>query len=166
MWFRLNVMLGTVGQDVCGVEPILVSPVTIARFRLNSMQRQMLASFDGGRDAVVHERGPIDREHLARYTLGEPTLEREVLALFAGQAEIHLTALKRATTDTAWYEAAHTIKGSARAIGAWRVADCALAAEMLKLGCDLARRDALLEGIADTLAEACRYIADLDRRPA
>ena len=32
-----------------------------------------------------------------------------------------------------WIEAAHTLKGSARAVGAWAIAECAQAAEALQL---------------------------------
>ena len=71
--------------------------------------------------------GPIDVAHLARMTLGDASLEREVLAMFAGQAT-RLVAALTALPDEA-EAAAHTLKGSARSIGAFRVADCAEALE-------------------------------------
>lgn len=74
---------------------------------------------------------PIDLVHLARHTLGDPQLEREVLQLFASQAEIYLNRLKEAADSRAWREAAHTIKGAARGIGAWQVAELAEHAERL-----------------------------------
>jgi HPt (histidine-containing phosphotransfer) domain-containing protein len=67
--------------------------------------------------------GPIDIEHLRRMTLGDASLEREVLAMFSAQA-IRLTdTLTALPSDTG--ALAHTLKGSARAIGAFGVADAA-----------------------------------------
>jgi HPt (histidine-containing phosphotransfer) domain-containing protein len=74
---------------------------------------------------------PVDLVHLARYTLGNRSLEREVLRLFCTQSSACLQRLKDAQADTDWADAAHTIKGSARSIGAWRVAKIAEAAEAL-----------------------------------
>jgi HPt (histidine-containing phosphotransfer) domain-containing protein len=70
----------------------------------------------------------IDLEHLARMTLGEHTLEREVLTLFDRQAGI-LLARMRDAVPAAMAAFAHTLKGSARGIGAWRVAEAADAVE-------------------------------------
>ena len=56
-------------------------------------------------------------------TLGEAGLEREVLAMFAGQAVRLIEALAALPADAA--EIAHTLNGSARAIGAFAVADAA-----------------------------------------
>jgi HPt (histidine-containing phosphotransfer) domain-containing protein len=74
---------------------------------------------------------PVDLVHLARYTLGNRSLEREVLGLFHTQSEIYLQRLKEAKKDKDWVDAAHTIKGSARGIGAWQIARSAEAAEAL-----------------------------------
>ena len=74
---------------------------------------------------------PIDREHLAKYTLGDKAVEEEVLKLFAAQALQQFDKLKAADTEKSWREAAHTIKGSARGVGAWKVAELAGALEKL-----------------------------------
>src|SRR5262245_35660445 len=63
---------------------------------------------------------PIDLVHLARMTLGDRSLEREVLALFDRQAGMLLVRMQQAAR-TGICAAAHTLKGSARGIGAWRV---------------------------------------------
>ena len=47
-------------------------------------------------------------------------LEQEILALFIEQAPVTIDALKHAHTKRDWSIAAHTLKGSARAVGAWR----------------------------------------------
>nr|WP_154072550.1 Hpt domain-containing protein [Bradyrhizobium erythrophlei] len=67
--------------------------------------------------------GPIDIDHLQRMTLGDAGLEREVLAMFSAQSVSLIGALATLSADTG--ALAHTLKGSARAIGAFRVADAA-----------------------------------------
>ena len=76
---------------------------------------------------LVPDDGPIDIAHLKRMTLGDAGLEREVLAMFAGQAVRLIEALAALPADAA--EIAHTLNGSARAIGAFKVADAAEAFE-------------------------------------
>ena len=70
----------------------------------------------------------IDRAHLARMTHGERELEREVLALFATQADLLLGRMRDAEPAVIG-ALAHTIAGSARGIGAWKVAEAAAALE-------------------------------------
>ena len=74
---------------------------------------------------------PVDFGHLRRFTLGDKHLEAEILGLFLAQVPITIATLKRAETDGAWYVAAHTLKGSARAVGAQRLALLATQAERL-----------------------------------
>jgi HPt (histidine-containing phosphotransfer) domain-containing protein len=76
---------------------------------------------------LVPDDGPIDIAHLKRMTLGDAGLEREVLGMFAGQAVRLIEALAAWPADAA--EIAHTLNGSARAIGAFRVAEAAEAFE-------------------------------------
>ncbi len=66
----------------------------------------------------------IDEDHLGRMTLGDRRLEREVLELFLRQTTIMLSRIADADPPLA-AAAAHTLKGSARGIGAWRVARAA-----------------------------------------
>ena len=70
----------------------------------------------------------LDQDHLARMTLGDRRLEREVLEIFLRQTTIMLDRIVPAEPALA-AAAAHTLKGSARGIGAWRVAQ---AAELLE----------------------------------
>jgi HPt (histidine-containing phosphotransfer) domain-containing protein len=84
---------------------------------------------------VVAERPPpeprdpaIDRAHLARMTHGERDLEREVLRLFATQADVLLERMREAP-PAAIRALAHTLAGSAQSIGAWRLAEAAAAVE-------------------------------------
>jgi HPt (histidine-containing phosphotransfer) domain-containing protein len=66
----------------------------------------------------------IDLAHLAHMTLGEADLEAEVLTLFDRQAAVLLMRMRDAA-PAAVAAFAHTLKGSARGIGAWRVAAAA-----------------------------------------
>jgi len=69
---------------------------------------------------LVPGEAPIDVEHLARMTLGDGALKREVLAMFLRQTGDLLARL--AAYRGEGLALAHTLKGSARAIGAFRVA--------------------------------------------
>lgn len=76
---------------------------------------------------------PIDWVHLSRYTMNDKALEHEVLGLFAAEAPHYVAQLQSADSHKAWIAAAHTLKGSARAVGAWAIAECAQAAEAVQL---------------------------------
>jgi len=104
---------------------------------------------------------PVDLVHLSRQTLGDRDLEREVLTLFERQSITMIQRLKHATTARTWAEAAHTLKGSARGIGAFAVAEAAERVEMDQIDHlstdswqDLARLEA-------TVTETNRFIAEL-----
>jgi HPt (histidine-containing phosphotransfer) domain-containing protein len=75
----------------------------------------------------------IDQVHLERMTLGDRTLEREVLELFARQTAMTLERIAGSGPACA-AAAAHTLKGSARGIGAWRVAEAAERLEQAAAG--------------------------------
>src|SRR6201996_5135952 len=73
--------------------------------------------------------GPIDSGHLDRMTLGDAGLTREVLTMFSAQAAGLIGRLQSMPPDAP--ALAHTLKGSARAIGAFHVADAAAELETL-----------------------------------
>jgi HPt (histidine-containing phosphotransfer) domain-containing protein len=106
---------------------------------------------------------PIDLVHLSRYTLGNQALQCEVLQLFAEQAPLTLAQLRTAETQKAWRDAAHTLKGSARAVGAWRVGNCAEKAEAIGVGAQ--EKGPLIQTIGAALDEAVRYITSLAQQP-
>jgi HPt (histidine-containing phosphotransfer) domain-containing protein len=104
--------------------------------------------------------GPIDTEHLNRMTLGDASLEREVLAMFSAQAVRLMGTLANLSSDTG--ALAHTLKGSARAIGAFRVADAAESLEAVaRKGDDPAE---VLTELTDAVAEARAAIDAILRR--
>ncbi len=99
---------------------------------------------------LVPDDGPIDIAHLRRMTLGDARLEREVLSMFSAQASRLAEALAAMPPDAP--ALAHTLKGSARAIGAFAVADAAAHLETL-IGRGSHVADALSE-LDEAIAEA------------
>jgi HPt (histidine-containing phosphotransfer) domain-containing protein len=109
---------------------------------------------------LVPDDGPIDFEHLGRMTLGDAILEHEVLAMFSAQAVGLIRALASLPTDAGVL--AHKLKGSARAIGAFKVADAAGRLETaINNGDDLP--EALAE-LNDAVAQARTAIDEILRR--
>jgi HPt (histidine-containing phosphotransfer) domain-containing protein len=109
---------------------------------------------------LVPDDGPVDIAHLRRMTLGDAGLEREVLAMFAGQAARLIGALAALPADAA--ELAHTLNGSARAIGAFQVADAAEALEAAMR--DGGEPSAALAALQQATAQACSAIDAMLRR--
>jgi HPt (histidine-containing phosphotransfer) domain-containing protein len=75
---------------------------------------------------------PVDLVHLSRYTSGDAALNAEVLQLFVGQAGELLGRLERAIGNQdskVWRETTHGLKGAARGIGAFSMAEAAAMAE-------------------------------------
>lgn len=104
---------------------------------------------------------PIDLVHLAKQTYGERELESELLRLFDRQAAQILARLSDGPVpDGRWRaDLAHTLKGSARAVGAFAVAAAAQAYEAA--ACADASADAELEALASAVAGAHRAINQL-----
>lgn len=72
----------------------------------------------------------LDRDHLARYTGGDSGLEAELFTLLDAQIDACVSALAAARGVESWVQAAHTLKGAARGVGAMRLgAACAQAEE-------------------------------------
>jgi HPt (histidine-containing phosphotransfer) domain-containing protein len=96
---------------------------------------------------LVPAEQPIDLAHLFRMTLGDHSLEREVLQLFDRQAGLLLARMRAADTGGV-ATLAHTLGGSARGIGAWPVARAAQVVELA------ANADDDLKAALDALARA------------
>ena len=105
----------------------------------------------------------IDTQHLFRMTLGELSLQREVLALFDRQVDMLLPRIRRGAPAVA-AASAHTLKGSAVGIGAFKVAHAAEAVEHAR-GCAVpdAAVTAAVDRLAAVLEEAKAEIARLLR---
>ena len=118
--------------------------------------KPMSAAKDQGPSAAPA--GAIDLEHLARYTLGNRSLQEEVLGLFRGQSETYLQHLQDAGDAKAWADAAHTLKGSARSVGAMAVAQHAELAEALTGNPGSENHQTALQELAELIGAANRFI--------
>jgi HPt (histidine-containing phosphotransfer) domain-containing protein len=75
---------------------------------------------------------PVDLVHLARYTGGDQALNAEVLQLFvnqAGELVRRMDGVLQTGDVKIWKEVAHSLKGAARGIGAFAMANAAEACE-------------------------------------
>jgi HPt (histidine-containing phosphotransfer) domain-containing protein len=95
----------------------------------------------------------VDLEHLARYTGGDRAINAEVMRLFDGQATelvARLSLILDARDAKSWKEAAHTLKGAARGIGAFAMGEAAARCEPV----DLADIDGAHAAIAELKSSA------------
>ena len=116
-----------------------------------------LALKDTQSPALAPSDDVIDLDHLSRMTLGERSLEREVLELFGRQADILLPRIAAGSPMFA-AAAAHTLKGSALGIGAWRVARAAEAVELAGVApCRLRSRHSMVRSKRRGLSSPACY---------
>ena len=96
---------------------------------------------------------PVDLVHLTRYTMSDRTIEREVLSLFRTQSQALLRRLLSCPDQASRRRTAHTLRQSARSIGAWRVALAAERADSTQGREKLSRRideaDAFIAALLD-----------------
>ena len=107
---------------------------------------------------------PVDLTYLRRFTLSDADLEREILDLFVTHTPRYMMSLRAAVTAKEWHDAAHTMKGAARGIGAWRLGRCAEAAERMSFDADSDRRAFILDSASEAMHEAIGYINTLPAR--
>jgi HPt (histidine-containing phosphotransfer) domain-containing protein len=101
--------------------------------------------------------GAVDFEYLELYANRDMELVEEVLGLFREQAGMWLRLLDPHAAGEAWRDGAHSLKGSARAIGAM---DLAVACESAELAPpDAGERTVRLERVKDALDAALSDIA-------
>lgn len=123
-----------------------------------AMRVEMPACVGSRRESVL-----VDLVHLSKYTLGDRSLECELLGLFRCQCGVYLERLETAASLSEWQEAAHGLKGSARGIGAWAVGDLAETAEQLSELDGASREEALMKvrgAIDETIAHVLILLAD------
>ncbi|MEP1206449.1 MAG: Hpt domain-containing protein [Rhizobiaceae bacterium] len=100
-------------------------------------------------------KNPVDLVHLSRQSLGDRSLENEILRLFHSQSQLYLDRLECATTAEERKLAAHTVVGSARGLGAWKVAQ---EAELVERACS---RPCDVSALRAAVEEANAYIEAL-----
>jgi len=125
----------------------------------NRAQRPQTLSNDAG-----HAAGTLDTAELRRFTLGDKHLETEILGLFIAQVPITIAALKQAESDGDWHVAAHSLKGSARAVGARRLAQLAAQAERLNGTSDPKACGSMIRMLEEAASEAQALIGPLRAR--
>ena len=78
----------------------------------------------GGESCGAAQARPIDLTHLSRQTMGDRALELEVLGLFVQQVLQARDQIFGMSTNER-LRLAHSLKGSARGVGAFAIAACA-----------------------------------------
>ncbi|MEQ1938900.1 Hpt domain-containing protein [Mesorhizobium sp. CN5-321] len=115
-------------------------------------QPDVAFSMPGGEACGAARSRPVDLVHLARQTMDDRDLEREVLALFVQQA----LSVRDRIADADVRERtmlAHGLKGSARGVGAFAVADCSAQIEDKPDDSRAVKRlGALIEEVRDFIA--------------
>ncbi|KUM27605.1 Hpt domain-containing protein [Mesorhizobium sp. VK22B] len=113
-------------------------------------------SMPGGDVSGTAGSRPVDLAHLARQTMDDRALEQEVLALFVQQA----LSVRDKILDADAKERvllAHSLKGSARGIGAFAVAECAATIEKQPEDArTLKKLGVLIEEVRDFIAAISR----------
>ncbi len=102
----------------------------------------------------------IDLVHLARQTLGDHELEAEILSLFVRQSRNLSGRIGAAPDARTRGDLAHTLKGSARAVGAWRIARNAEAIEVIEDPAELPAAVAKLAGSVEEAISMIQAFAD------
>ena len=103
-------------------------------------------------------RPPVDLVHLARQTFGSADLEREVLQLFVRQGAPLVARIREASIGERG-ALVHRLKGSARSIGAHRVAEITEALEAPDLAEGEARH--LIDDLEQAVGDVARFVRSL-----
>ena len=113
-------------------------------------------SMPGGETSDTRRSRPIDLTHLSKQTMGDRDLERDVLGLFAEQAQTVRKQIGKAEIKERLF-LAHALKGSARGVGAFAIAECACAIENSPTDRLVVKR------LVRLIDEACDFIASISR---
>ncbi len=115
-------------------------------------------AFDGPLETqqVPSTNRPLDLVHLARQTGSDRALENEILQLFRQQIALYASQLKM-TSGRERKLIAHTIKGSARSVGAFSLSRIAAQIE------DAPSDQSLIAAIEMEIARLRDFIAGLNR---
>ena len=95
----------------------------------------------------------VDYAHLKVQAADDVDVMREVLQLFLVHTEQVLGELANAKDDRTWKQLTHTLKGSARGVGAFALADAAVEAERAVLD------QGKVAALKDAFSEARAFIA-------
>ena len=112
-------------------------------------------------------RAVLDMSHLRAMTGDDEALQAEIVHLFRAQSELWARLLTPDAPLFTWRDAAHTLKGSARGLGLWPLAEAcaraeALAGEGVKEGPQV---QAELSRVRAALEEALEALECVDGAP-
>ena len=101
------------------------------------------------------ETSPVvfDRAHLSHYTMQSSDLECEIINLFLQQLPSTVEMIAVAETEDDWKLYTHTLKGSAAAVGAWKLRAIAIELELLGNAGDAMVRDLRLKSLQAAVVE-------------
>ena len=118
-------------------------------------------------NATPHDSQLLDLEHLRLQTVGDLALQGELLALFETQCTRLPPPIRDSGTPARRADAAHKLLGSARAVGAWRLAS---ATEALEASLRNGAADATIANLTalfdEALAATCKALAARQRASA
>jgi HPt (histidine-containing phosphotransfer) domain-containing protein len=125
---------------------------------------------DGLKKAQAMPAQLFDRDHFGHMTGQDIALQREILGMFRDQSDLWRRLLIADAPVHTWRDAAHTLKGSARGLGFWALAEACETAEQLaqsglrdgplvahELAAVRARLDEALALVDETLADAAAH---------
>lgn len=127
----------------------------MAKSAIRTAIPSVTAEEQGTAPACASAKNPVDLVHLSRQSLGDRSLENEILRLFRSQSQLYLDRLEGAKTAQERKFAAHTVVGSARGLGAWKVAK---EAELVEKACS---RPCDVSALRAAVDEANAYIEAL-----
>ena len=104
--------------------------------------------------------GAVDFQYLETYAGGDLGVVEEVLALFREQAELWQKLLDPAAPGQGWRDAVHSLKGSARGIGAGALGEVCEAAERS----ETPNLERVRDGLDLVLADIAAYLHELALR--
>jgi HPt (histidine-containing phosphotransfer) domain-containing protein len=108
--------------------------------------------------------GAVDFAYLEAYAGGDLGVVEEVLALFREQAEMWLRLLDPNAPGQGWRDAVHTLKGSARGIGAGALGAACEAAEQAGPNAQTPSLERVRDGLDLVLADIAAYTHELALR--
>ena len=108
----------------------------------------------------------IDLEHLSSMTGGDIDLAREVLDIFKHQSEIWSRLLDADAPNEQWADAAHSIKGAAKSIGAMALGEACGQAEIRGREGNVPTTEAgvLISQIKDRMIEVSEALAQVEHQ--
>ena len=111
--------------------------------------------------SIADSETEIDFDHLNQYVGGDPDLTAEVFGLFKHQVDMWGRALVADADDDTWESVTHSLRGTALAVGATKLAElCEKAEELVGASNRAGGREVALQNIEFRIS---RTIAEIQR---